>query len=93
MDHMDRENYQLVGRVVLMLIPCVECGKRYYTEESPLWFHCDSCLKPKKQQARQPERVIYCYCDGCGSDYPNHYLHYDEQFDGFFCPKCEVKET
>jgi hypothetical protein len=28
-----------------MLVACLDCGKREYTQVSPLWFTCDKCLK------------------------------------------------
>lgn len=39
-----------------MFIPCVSCGKRQYTEESPLWFHCEYCLS-------------HSSCYSCGQSY------------------------
>jgi hypothetical protein len=61
-----------------MLIPCVQCGHREYTEESPLWFHCDKCLKPK----------VY-YCTGCGYDFhKSHYLSTSKKREGSYCERC-----
>lgn len=58
-----------------MLIPCVECGKKCYTDESPLWFHCDSCLHPKEtkkykcviclEEYKLSETNFVNYCSKC----------------------------
>lgn len=58
-----------------MLIPCVECGKNEYTEESPIWFHCKKCLYEKQ------EKLYKCViCLG----------EYDLKKTDFvgYCPKC-----
>jgi hypothetical protein len=62
-----------------MLIPCVECGKREYTQESPLWFHCDRCLHPKKEKLykccicledyKLGDSDFVNYCKKCGKMY------------------------
>jgi hypothetical protein len=85
-----------------MLIPCVSCGNREYTEESPLWFHCDSCLKQHRKmlklkykediKAIQQEFELYP-CDGCGIEQKMLYLEYVSMWDGYFCQKCvEIEE-
>jgi hypothetical protein len=90
-----------------MLVACLDCGKKEYTQISPLWYTCDNCLKRshccccgdqylktqleygvcKRCKKQSLEEVMY-YCDGCGEDFPNTHLNYDNQFDGYFCKRC-----
>jgi hypothetical protein len=60
-----------------MLTPCVQCGTKSYTEESPLWYHCPKCLKPKKSKL---------HCDGCQNEYPRTHLVYNGE--GRYCDRC-----
>jgi hypothetical protein len=39
-----------------MLTSCNTCNNRFYTNESPLWFHCDKCLKDYQKQREQAEK-------------------------------------
>lgn len=70
-----------------MLIPCVECGKKDYTEESPLWYHCNKCLHPKTKN-----HCLFCgqetsnktLCTACNTikELHEHYNRYMRHCDG-----------
>lgn len=52
-----------------MLVPCVSCGKREYTQESPLWFHCDYCLTHSQCRTcgtpKKTSSLLYGVCKPC----------------------------
>ena len=85
-----------------MLIPCVGCGQRAYTEESPLWYHCESCMREYRKVLKQKykadlkaiqQEFEVIPCDGCGIEHKAIYLDYVSMWDGYFCLKCiEIEE-
>lgn len=81
-----------------MLIPCVQCGKREYTQESPLWFHCDKCLYEKKPKYRccmclekyDPDKSMFInYCDKCGKMYRDKMV-FINMINSRACPVCAM---
>ena len=85
-----------------MLTPCNECGQRAYTEESPLWYVCDKCIKQyHKQLAKKHIEEYKAYrkerdtgiCDGCGMEHRIIDLEYVEMWEGYFCDHCYESEV
>lgn len=79
-----------------MYIPCVQCGKKDYTEESPLWYHCHSCLHEKELlyscciclQKYDPAKSMFVnYCEKCGKLYRDK-LMFMRLIRNVACPVC-----
>lgn len=54
-----------------MLVACNDCGKRAYTEESPLWYLCDYCLTHSTcrscGKSKETKKMFYGICKLCAA--------------------------